>query len=55
MQKPRGTTIEDLETLGQQLVEEHLVLAAGGRMKGPTYRPDFSIVNGQVVLQFIPD
>ena len=55
MRRPREATIEDLAAIGQEMAEEHLVLAAGGRMKDRTYKLDISIVNGRTIAQLIPD
>ena len=43
MQMTQSTCIDELTTVGQELAEEHLTLAAGGRRPvtgGPTYGPD---------------
>ncbi len=56
MQTARRTTIDDLATLGQELPERHLTLAAGGRRPLGTYVLDPSYMNGQMVdIQLIPD
>jgi hypothetical protein len=38
MANRRPTQIDDLGALGHELREEHLALAAGGRMSRTTYR-----------------